>query len=148
MAAGYGIGGIDQAALGHSLPVLFITGFIALCAMILPGISGAYITLLMNQYTYLLAAIATLDLAPLIVYIAGGAAGLLTMSRILKALLRTYHTQALAFLTGLMLGSMRMVVDQIVSAGGTVSTLWIPGAAGVLIIVLLELTLRRFPVVT
>ncbi|HON81530.1 MAG TPA: DUF368 domain-containing protein [Methanoregulaceae archaeon] len=128
--------------------MLFITGFIALCAMILPGISGAYITHLMNQYTYLLAAIATLDLAPLIVYIAGGAAGLLTMSRILKALLRTYHTQALAFLTGLMLGSMRMVVDQIVSAGGTVSTLWIPGAAGVLIIVFLELTLRRFPVVT
>ena len=146
LAVGYGIGGLDQAALGHSLPVLFLTGFIALCAMILPGISGAYITLLMNQYEFLLAALASLNLVPLIVYIAGGVAGLLSMSRVLKLMLSRYHTQSLAFLTGLMLGSTRMVYDQIAAAGGTVSGVWIFVAAGVLLIALLELAIRRFTV--
>ena len=146
LAVGYGIGGLDQAALGHSLPVLFLTGFIALCAMILPGISGAYITLLMNQYEFLLAALASFDLVPLIVYMTGGVAGLLSMSRVLKLMLRRYHTQSLAFLTGLMLGSTRMVYDQIAAAGGTVSGVWIFVAAGVLLIALLELAIRRFTV--
>jgi putative membrane protein len=145
LVVGYAIGGLDQAALGHSLPVLFVTGFIALCAMILPGISGAYITLLMNQYEFLLAAIASLDIVPLIVYMAGGTAGILSMSRALKILLRTYHTQALGFLTGLMLGSTRLVYDQIVNAGGTMSSTLAFGAAGVLLIALIELALRRFP---
>ena len=145
LAVGYGIGGLDQSALGHSLPVLFITGFIALCAMILPGISGAYITLLMNQYEYLLAAISGLHLVPLIVYMTGGVAGILSMSRILKLMLRRYHTQSLAFLTGLMLGSTRMVYDQIIAAGGTLSSVVLFGAAGILIIALMELALRRFP---
>ena len=146
LAVGYGIGGLDQAALGHSLPVLFITGFIALCAMILPGISGAYITLLMNQYEFLLAALASFDLVPLIVYMTGGVAGLLSMSRVLKLMLRRYHTQSLAFLTGLMLGSTRMVYDQIAAAGGTVSGVWVFVAAGALLIALLELAIRRFTV--
>lgn len=146
LAVGYGIGGLDQAALGHSLPVLFITGFIALCAMILPGISGAYITLLMNQYEFLLAALASFNLVPLIVYMAGGVAGLLSMSRVLKLMLSRYHTQSLAFLTGLMLGSTRMVYDQITAAGGTISGVWIFAAAGVLLIALLELATRRFTV--
>ena len=146
LAVGYGIGGLDQAALGHSLPVLFLTGFIALCAMILPGISGAYITLLMNQYEFLLAALASLNLVPLIVYMAGGVAGLLSMSRVLKLMLRRYHTQSLAFLTGLMLGSTRMVYDQIAAAGGSVSGVWVFVAAGALLIALLELAIRRFTV--
>ena len=146
LAVGYGIGGLDQAALGHSLPVLFLTGFIALCAMILPGISGAYITLLMNQYEFLLAALASFDLVPLIVYMTGGVAGLLSMSRVLKLMLRRYHTQSLAFLTGLMLGSTRMVYDQIAAAGGIVSGVWVFVAAGVLLIALLELAIRRFTV--
>ena len=146
LAVGYGIGGLDQAALGHSLPVLFITGFIALCAMILPGISGAYITLLMNQYEFLLAALASFDLVPLIVYMTGGVAGLLSMSRVLNLMLHRYHTQSLAFLTGLMLGSTRMVYDQIAAAGGTVSGVWVFVAAGALLIALLELAIRRFTV--
>ena len=114
--------------------------------MILPGISGAYLTLLLNQYEFLLAALASFNLVPLIVYMAGGVAGLLSLSRILKLMLRTYHTQSLAFLTGLMLGSTRMVYDQIAAAGGTVTGVWVFGAAGGLLIALMELALRRFPV--
>jgi len=144
LAAGYLIGGLGQSGLGHSLPVLFVTGFIALCAMILPGVSGAYLTLVMNQYEYLLSAIARIDVLPLAVYIAGGTAGIISMSRVLKVILRTYHTQSLAFLTGLMLGSTRMMYDRIVAAGGTVSSVFIPCAAGVLLVLLFELALRHF----
>jgi putative membrane protein len=145
LVVGYGIGGLNQASLGHSLPVLFITGFIALCAMILPGISGAYITLLMNQYEFLLTALAGFHLVPLIVYMTGGVAGLLSMSRILKLMLRRYHTQSLAFLTGLMLGSTRTVYDQIANAGGTLPDVWVFGAAGIVLIALMELALRWSP---
>lgn len=144
LVLGYVIGGLDQAALGHSLPVLFLTGFIALCAMILPGISGAYITLLLNQYEFLLAALAGFNLVPLIVYMAGGVTGLLSFSRILKLLLSRYHTQSLALLTGLMLGSTRMVFDQIAAAGGTVSGVWLFVAAGALVVALTELAARRY----
>ncbi|NYT20768.1 MAG: DUF368 domain-containing protein [Methanomicrobiales archaeon] len=145
LVVGYGIGGLDQSALGHSFPVIFVTGFMALCAMILPGISGAYITLLMNQYEFLLMALAAFDLVPLIVYMTGGIAGILSMSRVLKIMLRRYHTQSLAFLTGLMLGSTRMVYDQIAAAGGTLSAVVIFGVAGVILIALMELALRKFP---
>ena len=79
-AVGFIIAGLNPASLGHSLPVLFFTGAIALCAMILPGISGAYITLLFNQYEYLLNAIHTLALPELITYMAGGIIGLLAFS--------------------------------------------------------------------
>lgn len=144
LAAGYLIGGLGQSGLGHSLPMLFVTGFVALCAMILPGISGAYLTLVMNQYEYLLSAIATLDIVPLLAYIAGGAAGIISMSRILKIILRTYHTQSLAFLTGLMFGSTRMMYDHIVAAGGTIASVLVAGVAGVLLIALIELALRLF----
>lgn len=144
LAVGYFIGGLGQSGLGHSLPMLFVTGFVALCAMILPGISGAYLTLVMNQYEYLLSAIATLDVVPLLAYIAGGAAGIISMSRILKIILRTYHTQSLAFLTGLMLGSTRMMYDHIVAAGGTIASVLVAGVAGVLLIALIELALRLF----
>jgi len=112
--------------------------------MILPGVSGAYLTLVMNQYEYLLSAIARIDILPLAVYMTGGVAGIISMSRVLKVVLRTYHTQSLAFLTGLMLGSTRMMYDRIVAAGGTVSSVFVPCAAGILLILLFELALRRF----
>jgi uncharacterized membrane protein len=60
-------------------------------------------------------------------------------------MLRRYHTQSLAFLTGLMLGSTRTVYDQIAGAGGTVAGVWIFGAAGVVLIALMELALRWSP---
>ncbi len=142
-ATGLLIGMANPAAFGHSLPVLFLTGAVALCAMILPGISGAYITLLLNQYAYLLKAISSLDLIPLIAFAAGGVAGLLSFTRFLKYLLRTYHTQTLAFLTGLMLGSTIILVDLIRLSGGAIIWIWVFVAAGAGLITILEFVLRR-----
>ena len=109
---GLGIVMINPAALGHSYPILFLTGFIALCAMILPGISGAYITLLMNQYEYMLHAIKTLALPDIGAYLAGGIIGILTFTRLLKYLLKYYHDLIVAILTGLMLGSSKLLFDR------------------------------------
>jgi putative membrane protein len=119
--AGYLIGGLGHLDIGHSLPVLFLTGMAALCAMILPGISGAYITLVLNQYEYMLAALRAFSLPDILAYVAGGVAGLLLFTKALKYLLKTYHGAMLALLTGLMLGSARMLWEKGSEAGDMVS---------------------------
>ena len=105
--AGFLLAGLGNLNIGHSLPVLFITGMVALCAMILPGISGAYVTLILNQYEYMLAALKAISLPEIVAYIAGGVVGLLVFTKGLKYLLKTHPGAMLAFLTGLMLGSAR-----------------------------------------
>jgi len=145
-AVGFVIAGLNPTSLGHSLPVLFFTGAIALCAMILPGISGAYITLLFNQYEYLLNAIHTLALPEIITYMAGGVIGLLAFSRTLQYLLRTHHAVMLAFLTGLMLGSTRMLAGIIIKEGGFGVSAVIFIIAGIALIGLMEYAKRRITV--
>lgn len=140
---GFVIAGLNPTSLGHSLPVLFITGAIALCAMILPGISGAYITLLFNQYEYLLNAVHTFALPELITYMTGGVIGLLAFSRTLQYLLRTHHAVMLAFLTGLMLGSTRMLAGIIMQEGGFGVSAILFTAAGIALIGLMEYAKRR-----
>lgn len=88
---------------------LFVSGAIAICAMILPGISGAFILLLLAKYHFALEAVNNRDLFPLLIMAAGAAFGLLAFSRLLHWLLRRYHDMTIALLTGLMLGSLRKV---------------------------------------
>ena len=139
-----GNSGLSPSSLGHSLPILFLTGMVALCAMILPGISGAYLTLLLNQYEYLLNAVKTLSLPDIIAYMAGGVVGLLLFSKALKYLLRHHHGIMLGFLTGLMLGSTRLLADTIGAAGGFDMQAWLFTAVGIGVIVLMEWARRRF----
>lgn len=146
IAVGFVIAGLNPASLGHSLPILFVTGAVALCAMILPGISGAYITLLFNQYEYLLNAIHTLALPELITYMAGGVLGLLAFSRTLQYLLRTHHAVLLAFLTGLMLGSTRMLAEIITEEGGFGASAILFIIIGIALIGLMEYAKRRMTV--
>ena len=143
-AAGFILAGLNPASLGHSLPVLFFSGMAALCAMILPGISGSYIMLVLGQYEYMLGVIRSLSLVEIFTYVAGGVIGLLLFSRLLKYLLKAHHTAVIAFLTGLMLGSVRLLFDKITAAGGTIGSAWLFVAAGVVVIVLLESANRRF----
>ncbi len=88
---------------------LFVSGAIAICAMILPGISGAFILLLLAKYHFALEAVNNRDLFPLLIMAAGAAFGLLAFSRLLHWLLRKYHDITIALLTGLMVGSLRKV---------------------------------------
>jgi len=144
IGAGYLLGGLGQFDLGHSLPVLFLTGMVALCAMILPGISGAYMTLVLNQYEFMLAALRALALPEIVAYIAGGVAGLLLFTKALKYLLETYPGAMLALLTGLMLGSSRMLWETGSAAGDMVTGGWVFFLAGLVVVGAVEHLKRRY----
>ena len=89
-----------------SLPVVFVAGSIAICAMILPGISGSFMLLLMGLYGPVMAAIKGLDLPLLGTFAAGALLGLLLFSRLLSWLLHHFESVVLALLTGFMVGSL------------------------------------------
>jgi putative membrane protein len=88
---------------------LFMSGAIAICAMILPGISGAFILVLLGKYHYVLDAVNHRDVFTLMLVAAGAGAGLITFVRLLNWLFSRYHDVTMALLTGLMLGSLRKV---------------------------------------
>lgn len=88
---------------------LFLSGALAICAMILPGISGAFILLLIGIYPRVLAAVHELQLLNLACFAAGAATGLMLFSRLLSWLMRRYLASTLAFLAGILLGSLKII---------------------------------------
>ena len=94
---------------GHDPLSLFLAGAIAICAMILPGISGSFLLVLMGLYSLVLGAVKSLDIAVLAVFAAGCLVGILSFARLLSWLLARFRDLTLAFLTGLMLGSLNKV---------------------------------------
>lgn len=107
--AAWFVTGAEAMTASHELPRIFIAGFIALCAMILPGISGSFMLVVMGQYAYILSAVVHLDMAVLLTFIAGGLCGLMSFSRVLSACFRRYPSQTNAVLIGFMAGSLRTV---------------------------------------
>ena len=89
---------------------IFLCGVIAICAMILPGISGAFILLILGKYEFITATLKNPFLAQhmmiILVFCLGCLIGLLSFARLLNYLLQNYRHLTLAFLTGLMIGSM------------------------------------------
>ncbi|WP_153449039.1 DUF368 domain-containing protein [Vibrio algicola] len=85
---------------------LIIAGGIAICAMILPGISGSFILLLLGIYPTILAAVKSLDLGIISLFAIGAVCGLLTFSHLLAWLLKRHRDATLIFLTGLMVGTL------------------------------------------
>jgi putative membrane protein len=90
----------------HSLPYLFLSGAIAVCAMILPGISGAFILVLLGSYKTILDAVHERDLKIVATVGLGAIFGLLSFARILKWMFKHYKNLTLAVLTGFILGSL------------------------------------------
>ena len=88
---------------------LFLSGMIAISAMILPGISGSFILLLLGKYKYILDAVASFDIKTIVIFILGCVAGLLSFSRILAWMFRKFHDLTVAMLTGFMIGSLNKV---------------------------------------
>jgi putative membrane protein len=96
-------------ALAPGLPGIFIAGFIAICAMILPGISGSFILILLGMYGPVLNAVKNLELEVMAVFALGAGLGLMCFSRILHWLLHHYHMATMALLTGFLFGSLLVV---------------------------------------
>jgi len=95
--------------LEPSLPVIFGAGAVAICAMILPGVSGSFMLLIMGLYPSLIGAVVDVNLAVLAVFAAGCVCGLLSFSRFLSWLLHHFYATTLALLTGFLVGSLAVV---------------------------------------
>ena len=89
--------------------VFALAGAIAICAMILPGISGSFILVMLGMYTEVLGAVNDRDFASLAAFAVGCVAGLALFSTLLHHLLENYRNQVIAAMIGLMLGSMRVL---------------------------------------
>ena len=109
---------LNPIAANHSLIVLFISGMIAICAMILPGISGSFLLLLLGQYKYMLNALHQLHIVEIIVFVAGALIGILGFSKILNYLLKNHEEVTMAFLIGVMLGSLKVPAVEIANSTG------------------------------
>lgn len=88
---------------------VFLCGAVAICAMILPGISGSFILVLLGKYFYVMEALNTLNIAVLFTFGAGALVGLMSFSRLLSYALKNFRNITLAMLSGFMLGSLNKV---------------------------------------
>ena len=88
---------------------IFLSGAIAICAMILPGISGSFILLLLGKYAFVMEAVSTLNIPVLVVFAAGAGIGIVCFSHILSWLLKKFYMLTIALLSGFMIGSLLKV---------------------------------------
>ncbi|NND16644.1 MAG: DUF368 domain-containing protein [Eudoraea sp.] len=92
-----------------SMSYIFLSGALAVCAMILPGISGAFILVLLGSYKYMLDAVHQRDIQTLLVAAAGAVVGLLSFARLLKWMFAHFRNITLALLTGFIIGSLNKI---------------------------------------
>ena len=132
---------------------VFLSGAIAICAMILPGISGSFILVILGKYQYMLTAVVERNFVPILIFGCGGILGLVFFARALRWLLRRYHDVTVAALIGLMAGSLRKIwpwkeVEENVlpaSLSGEVLLSIGLGIAGCAIVVIIERLASRRP---
>lgn len=128
-----------SGTLPHSLPVIFIAGTLAISGMVLPGISGAFILLLLGQYRYMTETLnrfidstiglvtdgsvsAFVDAATIVVTFIGGAlVGLFTVAYAVRRALDSYRGATLSFLVSLMVGALRYPLAQVAAETETLS---------------------------
>jgi putative membrane protein len=109
IAVAYYITVVTPTESPTNLPFIFFSGAIAICAMILPGISGAFILLLIGKYQYMITALINFDIPVVLVFVSGCLVGILSFSRLLSWVLKHYHAITIAVLAGFMLGSLNKV---------------------------------------
>ena len=109
IATAYAITVLTPAQTPEAYWFVFFAGALAICAMILPGISGAFILLLLGKYEFIIQALFKPDFIVIILFALGCLAGLLSFSRLLSWILDRYHNITIALLAGFMLGSLNKV---------------------------------------
>jgi len=109
----YWLVGVIPLQTPEELWFIFLCGVLAICAMILPGISGAFILLILGKYEFITSTLKnpfSLDnLLIIIVFCCGALIGITSFTRVLSFFLKKYHYLTLSFLTGLMTGSLRKI---------------------------------------
>lgn len=107
--ASYFLTTMSSSVLDDNLINIFFAGALAICAMILPGISGSFILLILGLYSSVLGAVKNIEIAVLSVFALGCAAGLLSFSKLLRWLFDHYRNLTMALLTGFLVGSLNKV---------------------------------------
>lgn len=106
---GYFLLGITPMNTPDTRLYLFLSGAIAICAMVLPGISGAFILVILGKYQFILKAVSQLELLTILIFALGAGAGLMSFVRLLDFLLKKNRGITISFLCGLMVGSLRKI---------------------------------------
>lgn len=109
VAIAYMITTVTPATTPNGLWFIFLCGALGICAMILPGISGAFILLILGKYSYIIGAVKDLDLLIIAVFGLGCIVGLFTFSRAISWFLTKFHNYAVALLAGFMFGSLNKI---------------------------------------
>ncbi len=107
--AAYYISQLPSMADTDNLFFLFFAGALAICAMILPGISGAFILVILGAYKTLSDALHDFDFKKIAIFAVGALVGILSFSHVLKWLFKNYHNITLAILTGFIFGSLNKI---------------------------------------
>jgi len=105
----YSIVGLVPTQTPNSWWFLMLSGALAICAMILPGISGSFILLLLSKYEFFVSAVNQRDIISLALAGIGAVVGLVSFAQVLSWLFKRYHDLTVALLTGFMIGSLRKV---------------------------------------
>lgn len=100
---------LPSSQLSPSSLVFFGAGALAICAMILPGISGSFILVVLGMYVPVLDAIRTLEFGTLLIFVGGCLVGLLSVARLITWAFSRFHDPVLALLTGFMVGALNKV---------------------------------------
>lgn len=100
---------ISPAEANTNYWFIFVAGSIAICAMILPGISGSFILVLLGMYKFILEAVGNLEIAVILTFMVGAAIGIIAFSNVLSWLLKKFHNITIAVLAGFMVGSLNKV---------------------------------------
>ncbi len=88
---------------------IFISGAVAICAMILPGISGSFILLLLGKYQFILNALNEGKISVIAIFLLGAFTGIISFSHLLSWLLKKYHALTISLLSGFMIGSLNKI---------------------------------------
>ncbi|MFP4117207.1 MAG: DUF368 domain-containing protein [Candidatus Aenigmatarchaeota archaeon] len=138
------VGGLEPLGSYHALPLLFVAGFLAICAMLLPGVSGSFVMLLLGQYEYMLNA-----LKEFLVFwkeigavVAGMMLAFLTFPKAVDRLFEWDRCATLTFLTGLVVGALRAPFRRITVKSSVLGNVPIiaAGTAGALVVLYLEIS--------
>ena len=109
VAAAYSVTSLNPSGTPDQFWFIFISGAIAICAMILPGISGSFILLLLAKYEYILSALKAFDIKVIITFGIGCIVGLLSFSKLIHWMLNNHKEVTMASLAGFMLGSLNKI---------------------------------------
>lgn len=108
-AAAYYITELPPMGKSDEYWFIFVSGMIAICAMILPGISGSFILLILGSYEAVIGAVKEMQLAVIGIFASGCVIGLIAFSRILGWMFKKYHDLTVAVLSGFLLGSLNKI---------------------------------------